>query len=92
MAVIGALEQSSGQDRAKVFVQDLIITQLYGQDINAIWNPIDPVGIFCSILLRDGRAEPEFRLIRSAGTNTVLSVYHVGIYSNKELLATGNRT
>nr|CAG4650499.1 EOG090X0DYO [Sida crystallina] len=88
-AVVAALVQSSGEERARIFVQDLIVTQLYGKDVNEIWNPVDPVGILRSILAREGRAEAEFRLIRKAGSDTILSVYHVGIYSDRNLIGTG---
>lgn len=68
----------------------MIVTQLYGQDVNELWNPKDPVGILNAILQREGKGEPEFRLIRKAGSNTILAVYHVGIYTDKNFIAEGN--
>ena len=62
---------------------------LYGQDVNEIWNPIDPVGILARILKRESRGEPEFRLIRQAGPNTILASYHVAVYSDKNFVAEG---
>nr|CAG4643511.1 EOG090X0DYO [Ilyocryptus agilis] len=88
-ALVAALEQTSGEEKARIFVQDLIVTQLYGRDVNELWNPRDPVGILATILKREGRGEPEFRLIRKAGANTILAVYHVGIYSDKIFIAEG---
>nr|CAG4647418.1 EOG090X0DYO [Megafenestra aurita]SVE92663.1 EOG090X0DYO [Megafenestra aurita] len=88
-AIIAALSKSSGEEKARIFVQDMIVTQLYGQDVNELWNPKDPVGILNAILQREGKGEPEFRLIRKAGSNTILAVYHVGIYTDKNFIAEG---
>merc|ERR1712136_796 len=88
-AVVAALEKSSSEERARTLVQDLVITQLYGKDINELWNPADPARILNTILHKNGMNESEFRLIRKAGSNTLLAVYHVGIYSNKTFVASG---
>ena len=88
---MAALEKSSSEERARTFVQDLVITQLYGKDINELWNPADPARILNTILHKNGMNESEFRLIRKAGSNTLLAVYHVGIYSNKTFVASGNQ-
>ena len=71
-------------------MQDFVVTQLYGQDVNEIWNPVDPVGILSTILKRENSSEPEFRLIRQAGSSTILAAYHVGVYCDKVYLAEGN--
>lgn len=84
------MAESSGEEKARIFVQDMIITQLYGQDVNELWNPKDPVGILTAILKREGKGEPEFRLIKHTGSNSILAVYHVGIYSDKNFVAEGN--
>lgn len=89
-AIVAALEESSGEEKARIFVQDFLVTQLYGQDVNEIWNPVDPVGILSTILKRENRNEPEFRLIRQAGPNTILASFHVGVYCDKVYLAEGN--
>lgn len=89
-SVVAALCESSGIERARLFVQDLVITQLYGQDLNELWNPVDPVGILTAILKREAKGEPEFRLIRQVGSKSILAVYHVGIYSDKKFIAEGN--
>lgn len=90
---MAALKESSGEERARLFVQDLIVTQLYGQDVNELWNPKNPVDILSEILKRQkgtkSQAEPEFRLIRQAGTDTLLAVYHVGVYSDQQFIAEG---
>jgi hypothetical protein len=44
------LAESSGEERARIFVKDLVVTQLYGLDINELWNPADPVGNLTDIL------------------------------------------
>jgi hypothetical protein len=58
------LAENSGEERARIFVQDLVVTQLYGLDINQLWNLADPIGNLTDILKRQGKAEPEFRLIK----------------------------
>nr|CAG4649700.1 EOG090X0DYO [Scapholeberis mucronata]SVE93891.1 EOG090X0DYO [Scapholeberis mucronata] len=88
-AIVAALKESSGEERARLFVQDLIVTQIYGRDVNELWNPKDPIGILTSILKREGKGEPEFRIIRQTATNTILAVYHVGVYSDKNFIAEG---
>jgi len=88
-ALVTALEKSSGEERARMFVHDLVLTQLYGMDVNELWNPNDPAGILNTILLKNGMGESEFRLIRQAGSNTLLAVYHVAVYSDKTFIASG---
>nr|SVE74453.1 EOG090X0DYO [Daphnia barbata] len=88
-AIVAALAESSGEECARIFVQDLVVTQLYGQDVNELWNPADPVGNLTAILKREEKAEPEFRLIRQAGSNSILAVYYVGVYSDKNFIAEG---
>ena len=88
-AVVAALEMSSGLERARMFVQDLVLSQLHGKDINELWNPMDPLGILNNILKSNGMSESELRLLRQAGANSLLAVYHVGVYSNKKLIASG---
>jgi len=88
-AVVAALEMSSGLERARMFVQDLVLSQLHGKDINELWNPMDPLGILNNILKSNGMSGSELRLLRQAGANSLLAVYHVGVYSNKKLIASG---
>lgn len=48
--------------------------------------PIQMLQEFC----KDNQfGEPEPRLLGDAGKNTILAAYHVGIYCNRKLLATG---
>ncbi len=51
-----------------------------------IEKPIATLQEFCKI---NKFAEPEPRLLSDAGKNTILAAYHVGIYSDRKLLATG---
>nr|CAD7394505.1 unnamed protein product [Timema cristinae] len=88
-AVVGALAQSSGEERAIRFVQDFVVTHLCGKDVNEIWAPPDTLSTVSNILSREGKAPPEPRLIGEAGRNTILATYIVGIYSEKQLLGTG---
>ncbi|KAI4880371.1 hypothetical protein NFI96_025386, partial [Prochilodus magdalenae] len=88
-AVIGALEQSSGAERARLFVRDFLVTQLIGKDLFDMWKVVNPMGLLVEELTRRGVALPEPRLIQSAGASTVLPLYFVGLYSDRKLLAQG---
>ncbi|XP_029028262.1 39S ribosomal protein L44, mitochondrial [Betta splendens] len=89
MAVIGALQESSGADRAGFFLRDFVITQLIGKDLFDMWTVVNPMGLLVDELTKRNIPLPEPRLIRSAGASTVLPLYFVGLYSEKKLLAQG---
>lgn len=89
MAVIGALQESSGAETAGFFLRDFLVTQLIGKDLFDMWTVVDPMGLLVEELTKRGIALPEPRLIRSAGSSTVLPLYFVGLYSDKKLLAQG---
>ncbi|XP_063229679.1 large ribosomal subunit protein mL44 isoform X2 [Bacillus rossius redtenbacheri] len=88
-AVVGALEASSGRDRAVRFVMDLVVTQLCGKNVYEMWSPEDPLSLVTAILSRRGAAPPEPRLLGQAAPNTILAVYHVGMYSDKQFMGAG---
>lgn len=88
-AVIGALEQSSGSERAGIFVCDFLVTQLIGKDLFEMWKVVNPMGLLVKELTCRGVAPPEPRLIQSSGTSTVLPLYFVGLYSGQKLIAQG---
>uniref|UniRef100_A0A7G3AC80 Large ribosomal subunit protein mL44 n=1 Tax=Lutzomyia longipalpis TaxID=7200 RepID=A0A7G3AC80_LUTLO len=88
-AVVAALEQTSGSERASTFVRDFVFTQLNQKDLEEIWqvqNPLQYLSEYCS---RNNLGDVEPRLIGECGRNTILATYHVGIYCNRELLGTG---
>ncbi|XP_060583025.1 large ribosomal subunit protein mL44-like [Ruditapes philippinarum] len=86
LAVIGALLESQGERTAEMFVLDFIISQLIGTDINEIWRVDNPMGILAKLLKESGRGEPESRLLWTSSKNSLMPVYHVGIYSDKKLI------
>ncbi|MCJ8739762.1 hypothetical protein PDJAM_G00050850 [Pangasius djambal] len=88
-AVIGALEQSSGSERAGLFIRDFLVTQLIGKDLFDVWKVVNPMGILVQELSRRGASLPEPRLLQSSGASTVLPLYFVGLYCDKKLLAHG---
>ncbi|KDR19986.1 39S ribosomal protein L44, mitochondrial [Zootermopsis nevadensis] len=88
-ALVGALAESSGAVRAREFVRDFILTQLAGRDINEFWEIKDPMRTLADILKRDGRGEPEPRLINESGRNTILATYQVAVYSDKQFIGLG---
>ncbi|KAK3598961.1 hypothetical protein CHS0354_024633 [Potamilus streckersoni] len=85
-AVIGALAVSQNVERAEVFVKDIIIPQLIGKDINELWEIVNPMGLLKAMLASEGRGPPEPRLLWHSASATVMSLYHVGLYSDKELI------
>ncbi|XP_070685568.1 large ribosomal subunit protein mL44 [Pempheris klunzingeri] len=89
MAVIGALQESSGEERTGLFLRDFLVTQLIGKDLFDMWTVVNPMGLLVEELTKRNVPLPEPRLIRSAGASTVLPLYFVGLYSDKKLLAQG---
>ena len=41
------------------------------------------------VLSNDGRGEPESRLLWAAGKETMMACFHVGVYSDRELVGQG---
>uniref|UniRef100_A0A8C6SGB0 Large ribosomal subunit protein mL44 n=1 Tax=Neogobius melanostomus TaxID=47308 RepID=A0A8C6SGB0_9GOBI len=87
MAVIGALHESSGAERAGFFLRDFLVTQMIGTDLFDLWTVVNPMGLLTEELTKRNIPLPEPRLIRSAGASTVLPLFFVGLYSDKKLLA-----
>lgn len=88
-SVVGALAESSGENRAREFVRDFVLTQLAGKDVNEFWEVKDPMVTLTDILKRDGRSEPEPRLVNECGRNTILASYQVAVYSDKQFIGIG---
>ncbi|XP_076066424.1 mitochondrial ribosomal protein L44 isoform X3 [Oratosquilla oratoria] len=87
--VVAALNESSGQDRVFQFIQEFVIVNLVGKDFLDIWKVEDPQKELSELLVRSGCEPAEPRLIFESGKNTILAVYQVGMYSNKELIGIG---
>ncbi|XP_062872683.1 39S ribosomal protein L44, mitochondrial isoform X2 [Trichomycterus rosablanca] len=88
-AVIGALEQSSGSERAGLFIRDFLVTQLIGKDLFDMWKVVNPMGLLVEELSHRGVSLPEPRLIKSFGASTVLPLHFIGLYCDQKLLAYG---
>ncbi|RUS81014.1 hypothetical protein EGW08_011219 [Elysia chlorotica] len=86
-AVIGALFNDKGQEQAERFVRDFVLPQLIEEDINQLWHIVNPMGLLKAMLSLSGKGEPEPRLLWKSGINTIMSLYWVGIYSDKEFIA-----
>uniref|UniRef100_A0A0A1WS74 Large ribosomal subunit protein mL44 n=1 Tax=Zeugodacus cucurbitae TaxID=28588 RepID=A0A0A1WS74_ZEUCU len=89
LAVIGAIEQSNGQERAFLFIRDFVCTQMNQRDLLEIWNIDDPEVLLKQICEERNLGEVEPRLIGECGKNTLLAAYHVGLYANKKLIGKG---
>jgi len=83
-AVVGALVLSQNVQRGQCFVLDLFISQLAEKDLFEL---MDQATNNYKLLQRifDSQLNSclEARLLRSAGSETILSVFTVGIYSDK---------
>lgn len=90
LALVAALKESSGIERAVRFILDILATQLNGVDLSEIWNVQNPMSYLAKVLKTKGMAEPESRLLWCGGKETIFACYHVGIFSNKELIGQGN--
>lgn len=88
-AVIGALLQSSGPERASLFVRDFLITQMTGKELFEMWTVINPMGLLVEELKKRDISAPESRLTRQSGSTTALPLYFVGLYCDKKLVAEG---
>ena len=90
LAVVGALVESSGKERATKFIQDILCRQLHVQDINEIWEIPDPMQFLTRIYKNEGsKALPESRLMWVSGKETMMACYHVGIYVDKQIVGQG---
>ncbi|KAM3963966.1 mitochondrial ribosomal protein L44 [Aphomia sociella] len=87
-AVVGALLNSSGDERTAHFVRDFVITQLQGKDVNEYWHIEDPWAMLTGLLETD-QAIVEPRLIGEVGKGTILACYRVGLYIEKHMISTG---
>ncbi|XP_030072490.1 large ribosomal subunit protein mL44 [Microcaecilia unicolor] len=88
-AVLGALLQSAGPQRTEIFIRDFLIAQLIGKDLFDIWTVVNPMGLLLEELAKRNISAPEPRLTRHSGVSTVVSLYFVGLYCEKKLLAEG---
>lgn len=88
-AVVGALLQSSGHERAALFIRDFLITQMTGKELFEIWKVMNPMGLLIEELKKRKISAPEPRLTRQSGSTTALPLYFVGLYCDKKLIAEG---
>lgn len=92
-AIVAALIKSSNEQRAGKFVREILVTQLYGQDINELWNQFEnktPSEKLKEVLSERGIEFPEARLCASSALETILAAYRVGLYDkNKKMMGIG---
>lgn len=72
-----------------LFIRDFVCTQLSQKDISDIWDIERPILLLKEVCAHRRLSEPEPRLIGSAGTNTILPSYHVGVFCEHKLLGDG---
>jgi len=90
-ALIGAVLESSGLERAALFVRDFVVVKLNSLELNSLWIPEDPLNYLNSLLEKDGRNKIEPRLIHQCGMNTMWASYRVGMYLDKKYLGAGKK-
>jgi len=84
-AVVGALALSSDEQRAQSFVLDMIVTQLSEQDLfELIDAELTTFDLLEKVFKSHLNASLEPRIIRSTGSDTILSAFTVGIFSDKD--------
>ncbi|CAN8005623.1 unnamed protein product [Ixodes hexagonus] len=86
LALVGGLARDCGRDRAGLFVQDFVVTQLVGKDVNELWEVDRPLEKLASLLEEQGMAAAEPRLLWESGSTTLEASFCVGLYSGKKLL------
>ncbi|XP_050442829.1 39S ribosomal protein L44, mitochondrial [Adelges cooleyi] len=90
-ALVGALVESSGEERATLFVRDFVMTQLADKDIHSIWDHNEPIQLLTDLLAKDGIGAPEPRIVGESGKNTILACFRVGLYTphDKKMIGLG---
>lgn len=88
-AIIGALAESSGEERANRFVYDFVCTHLNQLDYATLWSSENAFEELEKKCLADKLGSPEPRIIGSCGANTLLASYNVGIYCDKNMIGSG---
>lgn len=89
LALVAALSESVDEIHAGKFVRDFLIATLADKDLSELWSPEKPLELLNEILVRDGREPIEPRLIGQSGITSLIPVYKVGLYSNKEFISSG---
>lgn len=89
LALIGAIRESSGDEKAYSFIRDFICTQLNQKGAFDIWDILDPFESLRNYCLENKLGEPIPRLIGESAKHSILAAFHVGIYSNKNLIGQG---
>jgi len=69
-----------------MFVADFVMPQLVSKDVSELWNVHNPMGLLVAMLKAEGMGEPEPRMLWTSAKNTIMSLYHVGIYSDKKMI------
>ncbi|XP_020278090.1 39S ribosomal protein L44, mitochondrial [Pseudomyrmex gracilis] len=89
LALVAALAESVDANHAAIFVRDFLIVILGEKDLMEIWSPAQPVKYLNAVLHKQNRSSVEPRLIGQTGPTTLLSAYHIGLYSDKQYLGSG---
>ncbi|CAG5077234.1 Similar to MRPL44: 39S ribosomal protein L44 [Cotesia congregata] len=91
-ALVGALAKSTNEIHTAKFIRDFLITTLAEKDLNEIFCPENPLEILNQILTNEGKEHVEPRILAQSGVNTLMPVYRIGLYSNKQLISSGTES
>lgn len=85
-ALVGASLADNGDTHTNNFIIDFIATYLQSVDLLEVWNIEEPIKVLQQILNNNHLNEPEARLLRETGMNTLIPCFLVGHYVDKQLL------
>jgi len=90
-AIIAALSQTNGAVKAHLFINDFILTQLIGKDINEIWKITNPINLLVEELNKKGlKSQPKTRLLWSTGSMNPTAAFIAGIYVDEQFISKGS--
>jgi len=90
-AIVGAIAEGNDITKAHYFINDFVLTQLIGKDINEIWNIKNPMGLLTQEFEKQGNKSPVIpRLLWSTGATHPAGAFIVGLYMDKKFLSKGS--
>lgn len=90
-AIVGALNEGNDIIKTHLFINDFVLTQLIGKDINEIWRIKNPISLLSIELKKQGYESPPIsRLLWSTGSTHPTGAFIVGMYVDEKFLSKGS--
>ncbi|KAL9981218.1 hypothetical protein ACROYT_G009892 [Oculina patagonica] len=86
-AFIGAIYVDQGPMETRRFVEDFVITQLQGQELDKILYFQYPDKVLENVFTTQGKEKPVARVIQESGVKTDFPIYVVGVFSGDKMIA-----